>query len=252
MHNPISHCSFPVLSQPYAQALYEAVAFILKRYAPVGIIAAGSILRGSPDKASDLDLYVIHTATYRQRLQRFFNGVPTEVFVNPPFQVERYFASEHSSGRPITAHMLASGFLILGQDEIVDQLCSQARTWLAKSPLWSQEQLTWTRYFAGNLYEDGLDLAERDPAAAQVFLSKAVIVMLEYYFKAHSLFLPRAKELLTCLAEHDPQLAQAGRGFFTSEGFDVRLRLAEQIADATIGVHGFFEWDSSPEEVSPG
>jgi hypothetical protein len=250
MDDLLSRCSFPPLDPPYAQALHEAVRLILKRYTPVGIIAAGTILRGNPDRTSDLDLYVIHSASFRQRLQKFFNGVPAEIFVNPPAQIERYFAEEHASGRPLTAHMLANGYLVLSTDDAVSQLRRRAQEWLAKSPSWSATQLLWARYAAGNQYEDGLDLVERDPATAQLFLSRAVNSMLEYYFQSHGLFLPRGKELLERLVEHDPQLGQAARGFFASGDFTERLQFAEQIADATIGVHGFFEWESSPEEVS--
>jgi len=249
MDDLLSRCSFPVLDPPYAQALREAIELILRRYTPVGIIAAGSILRGVPDRTSDLDLYVIHKATFRQRLQKFFNGVPAEIFVNPPTQVVRYFAEEHASGRPITANMLTNGFIVLSTDEVIEQLRSQAREWLAKTPSWSETQLLWVRYAAGNQYEDGLDLAERDPAMAQVFLSKAVVTMLEYFFKSRGLFLPRGKELLAGVAQLDPLLGAAARGFFTSGDFAERLQFAEKIADATIGVHGFFEWESSPEEV---
>jgi predicted nucleotidyltransferase len=251
MDDLLSKCSFPDLNLPYAQALRQAVTLILEQYTPIGIIAAGSILRGSPDPTSDLDLYVIHTAPFRQRLQRFFNGVPAEIFVNPPAQVERYFAEEQADGRPITAHMLATGFVILATDPLVEQLRSRAHQLLTQPPTWSETQLTWVRYLAGNLYEDGLDMAGRDPASAQVFLSRAVIAMLEYFFRSHGMFLPRSKELLDRLAQADPALGQAARRFFTSGDFSERLRLAEQIADVTVGVHGFFEWDSAPEEVKP-
>jgi predicted nucleotidyltransferase len=251
MPDLLARCSFPVLSQPYDQALQEAVVLILSRYSPVGIVAAGSILRGQPDRTSDLDIYVIHQATYRQRLQKYFHGVPAEIFINPPHQMLRYFVEEHADGRPITAHMLANGFLVLSTDDIVDQLRQQAKDWLAKTPVWSETQLLWSRYMIGNQYEDGMDLIERDPAMAQAFLSKAVVSMLEYYFHAHSLFLPRSKEMIEQVEEHDAVLGAAARSFFTSENFIERVKLAEQIADATIGVHGFFEWETSPEELPP-
>lgn len=249
MADLLTRCSFPALGPPYAQALHDAVELILQRYSPIGIIAAGSILLGKADKASDLDVYVIHSANYRQRLQRFFSGVPAEIFINPPRQVEQYFAEEHASGRPITAHMLANGFVVLSDNEVVEALRVQAREWLSKEPSWSETQLLWCRYAAGNEYEDGLDLAERDPAMAQVFLSRAVTRMLEYFFMSHGLFIPRAKELLAQTSKHDPLLGYAAQGFFSSGDFNERLRFAEQIADATIQVHGFFEWESAPEEI---
>jgi predicted nucleotidyltransferase len=77
MGDLLSRCSFPILNPPYDRALREAVTFILERYMPTGILAAGSILHGCPDTTSDLDLYVIHTASFRQRLQ--WDSAPEEV-----------------------------------------------------------------------------------------------------------------------------------------------------------------------------
>jgi hypothetical protein len=37
--------------------------------------------------------------------------------------------------------------------------------------------------------------------------------------------------------------------FFTATDLDVRLRLAERLADHTIGARGFFEWETVPELV---
>jgi hypothetical protein len=70
MDDLLSRCSLPILNPPYDRALREAVRLILERYTPIDIIAAGSILRGCPDPTSNPDLYVIHTASFRQRLQR--------------------------------------------------------------------------------------------------------------------------------------------------------------------------------------
>jgi predicted nucleotidyltransferase len=53
-------------TNPYRSALRDAVRYILDRYVPVGIIAAGTILRGNPSPTSDLDLYVIHAKPERQ------------------------------------------------------------------------------------------------------------------------------------------------------------------------------------------
>lgn len=55
--------------------------------------------RGKPDASSDIDLYVINRKPFRQRLQRFFDGVPAEIFVNPEFKIPRYFAQEQRDGR---------------------------------------------------------------------------------------------------------------------------------------------------------
>src|SRR5215208_6321758 len=98
---------WPPLPERYDRALREAVAYVRDRFAPAAIIAAGTILRGAPDPASDIDLVVVHHEPWRQRLQRFFGdpGVPVEIFVNPPAAIEHAFASEQARARPVMAHM---------------------------------------------------------------------------------------------------------------------------------------------------
>ena len=252
MNDLYAQCRWPVLAERYDRALKEAIKYILERYEPVGIIAAGSILRGSPDATSDLDIYVIHLAPFRQRLQKFFNGVPAEIFINPPEAVEGYFASEQASARPITAHMLVNGFRVLVQDPVVQQLCQRAEELLAAPPKLSETQHIWKRYLAGNLLEDATDVAGRDPQTAQIFLAQAVFAMLQYRFEQAERFIPRTKELLAQLDILDPPLAQLARQFYSSVEFAVRLDAATQIADRTVAVRGFFEWESEPERVANG
>ena len=84
MKTILEQCQWPDLPEKYASALRSAVGFIAENLEPIGIIASGTILRGNPDPASDLDIYVIHRAAKRQRIQKFFAGVPAEIFINPP------------------------------------------------------------------------------------------------------------------------------------------------------------------------
>jgi len=87
----------------------ELVAYVRATYAPIGIVIAGSLVRGEGGPTSDLDVFVVHAEPWRLRDQRVFAGVPAELFVNPAAQVRRYFASEHERARPCTAHMFATG-----------------------------------------------------------------------------------------------------------------------------------------------
>jgi hypothetical protein len=120
---------------------------------------------------------------------------------------------------------------------------------LATPPALSPAQHTWKRYWASNLLEDAVDVAVRDPQTAQIFLGQAVFAMLHYYFEAAGRFIPRTKELLAQLDALDPVLASLARQFYSSGDFATRLAAAEQIADRTLKVRGFFEWESEPEQV---
>ena len=84
-------CCWPDLPERFDMALRELVSFVLARFNVAGIVAAGSIVRGTPDPTSDFDIYVVNREPIKQRLQRFSRGVPTEIFVNPPSTIRGYF-----------------------------------------------------------------------------------------------------------------------------------------------------------------
>jgi predicted nucleotidyltransferase len=240
---------WPDLPEPYNGALRAAVAYVLDRYKPVGVIAAGSVLRGAPHRSSDIDLYVIHLEPFRQRVQKFFHGVPTEIFINPPHQVERYLESEQADGRPITAHMLTTGIALLMTDPSVDHLRRRGAELLEQQPVYSAPSLTMERYLAACLYEDALDVVERDPAMSNLLLERAVFAMIEYLYRREGRFLPRVKETLALLVSVDSEAAQLAHQFHTGTSLNERLPLAAAIARRTLAVEGFFEWESEPQEV---
>ena len=179
MVDEISSCNWPVLSEPYISALKHAVTYILGRFQPVGIIASGSILRGNPGPSSDLDIYVIHAQTWRQRIQKFFNHIPAEIFVNPPKAVLGYFEEEQKEGRLITAHMLSTGFVVLNRGEIVEKLRQQAESFITAGCHPGETDLLPKRYMIASRVEDGMDIAANDPfsTAGSTSVAKIEIVL---------------------------------------------------------------------------
>lgn len=245
----LNQCRWPEQPPRYAAALREAVIYIVNRYDPVGIVACGTIIRGAPDEASDLDLYVIHGAPWRQRVQKFFGGVPAEMFVNPPVAIRRYFREQHAAGRPLTAHMLATGWIVLSRDGIIETLCREAAEWLDKPVDYPASRAVMDRYYVATLYEDARDVAGKDPAAAGMLLQEAVTMMLRHWFLRNGMFVPRGKELIARLTALDEQLGQAAAEFFQAPS-EARWAAAQFIADRTIEARGFFEWETEPEDVT--
>jgi predicted nucleotidyltransferase len=245
-----AQCRWPELPARYTEALREAVGFILARCPDVqGIVVSGTILRGNPAPSSDLDLYVIRRELQRQRVQKFFNGVPAEIFINPENKVPDYFADEARAARPITAHMLATGFTILDTTGVIAGLQARARQLLQTPPNHSAEALTTARYMAAARYEDATDIAGPRPETARMILSLAIHDMLRYHFIAARRFIPRDKDLLDVLETWDAPLGLLVRRFYGATALEEALAAAEQIADRTIATRGFFEWESTPEAV---
>ena len=114
--------NFPNLSEPYDSALKEAVRYISGRFELLGIMVTGSIIRRMAHKNSDFDIFVIHNNNFRQRIQKFFKGIPAEIFVNPPVQIEKYYKSAFESGKPDTQHMFATGFIIFDKENLIRDL----------------------------------------------------------------------------------------------------------------------------------
>jgi predicted nucleotidyltransferase len=242
-------CKWPEVAEPYAGALREAVEFVLSRTQPIGVFACGSILRAEADPGSDWDLYIIHREAYRFRLQKRFRGVPAEIFVNSPDSARNYMREEQGDGRPITAHMLATGFVVLDRDPAIAQLRAEAAEHLRAGPKVSPERLLTQRYLAADCLDNARDVLGRDPACATLILTGAVRAMLECWFPSEGRFIPSPKRMLSEARAHAPELGGLLDRFFAATDAPARLALAEEIADRTIGERTFFEWES--ERLGP-
>jgi hypothetical protein len=229
----------------YQEALSQALAFIDSRTSPVGVVVGGSIVRGQGDAHSDLDIYVLHEAQWRQRVQRRFGGVPCEIFINGAGHVAGYFDDENRAGRPVTAHLLSTGKIVRGADDPrLQALLAQAREWLARPPSVDARALKQQRYMIACVFEDAVDTAQRDPATAALFLGHAVPEALFHAFLKRGQHVPRIKEALARLPEIDPALAAAAHAFYADAPWSARFDAALRIADLALGARGFFEWES--------
>jgi hypothetical protein len=246
----MADCHWPKIDEPFASALREALAYILAEYEPVGIVVGGSVLRGQGDATSDLDIYVIHQAGWRQRAQKRFNGVAVEIFVNPPAQVQRYFAEERRAGRPVTAHLLTTGFVVLETDASLGQLRAEAALFLQQRPDLTPQALEVQRYMAVDLLDNAADVIERSPETALFVLEQAMQRLIVYAYLAANRNLPRQKETIDRLDEIDPTLQQLARTFYSAAPLAQRHATALEFAERAMGVSSFFEWASEPQDVS--
>jgi len=241
--------SWPQLAEEYDLALREAVDLVVDRFNVLGIFACGSILRGDGDLLSDIDLYVVNADPVRQRIQRRFNGIPFEIFVNPAHQIRQYFVDEQAAGRPITAHMLATGHLVLACDPIVEQLVDEARVLLAQPNELPESKAVFRRYFAVDMLDNAEDSREVDPENARLILHQAVGAMLDYFFLADGQFLPRQKELLRTLERCNPSAGEVARQFYAAAELDAQFEAALSLATELLGETTFFEWETEPESL---
>lgn len=248
--NVLEKCLWPDLPGRYHEALHEAVHFIIERYPTViGIVASGTIIRGTPDPSSDFDIYVIQRESFRQRVQRFFNSVAAEIFVNPPGTVGQYFRQEASAGRPLTAHMLATGFKVLDLDPVIERLRSEAKHLISNPPA-TFPDLTMRKYMIATAFEDAVDVASEDEATARMILSEAISRALHYRFLRDGRYIPREKELIKEITATDTALGKLANRFFSASPLSDLIIVGQQIIDRLEGEHGFFEWETEVETLN--
>ncbi len=240
----------PALSEPYATALDEAVAYIRERYRPLGIIVSGTIIRGTPHENSDLDFMVIHEPAWRQRTQRFFHSVPADMFVNPEFQMRRVMAAEAKGGRPVMSHLIGTGEIVNDSGGVMTSLQELARQTLDGGPSVSDEDLIQMRYRIATAFEDAHDIRDIDPDRAHSIVTEALTEAVKLHFLQQGRWLPRFKALLSDLDNLEPDLGQATRSALRCPDLDERLELATPIFQRIVGATGFFEWESEPQDLS--
>jgi hypothetical protein len=241
-----------LLPDPYSTALVAAEAFIRGELEVRAMVVSGTVVRGTGQANSDLDIVVVHDAPWRQRLQRFFNGVPTEMFVNPPFQIRRQMENDARSARPVMAHMLATGHLL--QDDpagIGAALQEEAHANLAAGPVVDPEWLELRRYGIAGIFEDAIDLINIDPERAQAFAVQAVIEAIEWWFPAHGHWLPRAKTLLSEFEGHVPDWSVQARRALRAPNAANAIAEATPLIQHLLGGTGFFEWSGGRQYLSP-
>jgi predicted nucleotidyltransferase len=245
-----SQLRFPELDEMYITALGGIVELLDARFDVAAIAACGTIVRGTPSASSDLDIYVINRKPFRQRIQRFFNQVPAEIFVNPEFQVHSYLESERADGHAITAHMLATGFVMYDPDGVMRSLRAEAQALLDARPQ-PPADLVSRRYMITAMYEDAMDVIDDDPSTARLYLHSALWQSIVLYFQSRPAYVPRTKEILATLMKDAPDLHRLVVAAVGTADVQIMADSVGRFLDEVVGTRGFFEWESEPEELEP-
>jgi hypothetical protein len=241
----------PQLTARYGPALRAAVDYIFANFEPFAIVVSGSIVRGNPDSASDFDILVLHHRTWRRRVQKFFEGIPTEIFINSPQWMEAYFRQEAAEGRPIMAHMLISGFVMFSDSEKTEELVSAAQASMAAGTSFSAASLLRQRYSAACVFEDAFEVAARDPETAALILNRAIDSAVAFWFSSRQQFSVRSKEQLAIIQSQAPETAAILQAALLAPTLEQRIAAAHILAEDVLKHTGFFEWDSGPDHSIP-
>ncbi|MDQ3019385.1 MAG: nucleotidyltransferase domain-containing protein [Bacteroidota bacterium] len=236
------------MNEQHKRALDKALIWIRDNFKPIVIIVTGSIVRENPNFNSDLDIYVIHEDNFRQRIQKYFNSIPCEIFVNNIKHINKYLEEEYEDNRPITAHMISTGKVLIGNDnKEFKKLMQSANEFLLKSPGLSDKKKIYRKYMISSLFEDATDVKDTDVLTGTYFLNKMVSDIIDYIFISNSIPLPRSKERIKYLEMNFPDIWKLISSYYTSEDFFNKYDIAKILVGKIAGEYGFFEWASGQE-----
>jgi hypothetical protein len=240
---------WPDLSKHYLDALKEGTEWIINEFHPIGLIATGTIVRGNPELSRDFDMSVIHEVPFRQRIQKTYKSIPFEIFINSPIPILGYFDDEYKSRRPCTAHMLATGHVLINKASIVTELITKAKTYLIMQPDYDNKKANLLRYTAATLLEDAIDLKDRDVGMANIYITDSLKAILEWFYYEERVLMPRKKELLMNTLKMNHEIGECSRNIMESIQLEDKIGYLKKLADLTIKTYGFFEWESEREEI---
>ena len=164
----------------------------------LAILVSGSYIHSTPDKNSDLDVYVLlKESKMRERGNTWINGVEIEYFINPINQVRYYFETETGNKAPCTAHMFANSKILYQKDKTINQLIKEAKAILKKKmPALKKMDLEFARYSIDDTQKDLEDVyLKKDIFTFSLVANNLIQESLELFFKVHRISKEKSKRL---------------------------------------------------------
>lgn len=233
-----------------AKALAAARHLLAEAYPKASCaIAAGSILRGQGTPSSDLDLVVVFAHLDRcWRESRLHEGLPVEVWSHDPETLAWFMDQDARTGRPIMAHMVASGRQLGPDLDLAARVVAAAEAVLAKGPPSLEGEFGRAlRYQLTTLVEDIIDAtgpSVRRALAAATYQPLADLMLIgRGAWSGKGKWIPRLLDAL------DPALAATFDAAFESAWNADAATLAELI-DRELQMHGG-RWFAGDKRLAP-
>lgn len=216
----------------------------------LGVLVTGSRVHGRPGPTSDLDMHVVIAAPRRQRRNFLLDGLEIELFINPPFQIRRYFAD----GRGHDPHMYTFGRVIYDPQGVMAELQHEARRIWEAGPSPINPQLAWMeRYFPADLLRDLEDVGD-DEATATLLIAALVDRLLATHYRINGRWDAKAKRRLADLETWDPAGASLARQALGSGPLAGRREAVVGLAEHVLRPLGGLmpiAWQTEWDEVQP-
>ena len=218
----------------------------------LGVLTAGSRLRGEGDAHSDIDLVVLIGQPRRQRRNIVVDGVEVEMFLNPLARMRQYLEEDRACGRGLMQHMLSTGQIIYdAQGSLADLQRVAAAEWAAGPPPLSQAQQWQTRYAHADSLRDIADVLVLDPDRAAYLLGALLPRVVDDHYRIQRHWCWKPKRVLLDLATWDEPAASLARHACRcslAERFEAVQALVNHVL-APLGGPMPLTWQSEWEDV---
>ncbi|MGH2760071.1 MAG: hypothetical protein ACRDKJ_10990, partial [Actinomycetota bacterium] len=216
----------------------------------LGLLLAGSYAYGEPMATSDIDLYVVVDVAWRQRRNLVIDGVPVELFINPPHKLSNEIIEAGSA-----TDMFARGRVLYDPRGVVGRLQAEARS-VAEQPraIPHGDDLERLRYMVTDTTQDAYDLLVADDDGFEVALYDAMRWVLEAYYRLTGRRMPKPKYVIRDLKEREPALADVvAHVFDTRAPREDRWRRLDALAREVLDPVGgpIVESATTPQRVAP-
>jgi predicted nucleotidyltransferase len=216
----------------------------------LGVLLTGSRVHGRPGPTSDLDVHVLIEGVRRRRKNIMLDGMEIEMFINPTFQVARYFDEG-----PATMHMYALGRIIYDPQGRMAEIQALARArWEAGPPPIKPLAIWRHRYLPADLLRDLEDIGTSDLATSALLIGRTLELLLEAHGALSGHWLEKPKRRVTDLERWDPAAAALTRAALECGPLKERVAALRQLADHVLTPLGGLmplEWETEWEEMIP-
>ncbi len=193
----------------------------------LAIFVSGSYIHSTPDKNSDLDVYILlEKAKMRERGNTWINGVEIEYFINPVNQVRYYFKTETGNKAPCTAHMFANSKILYQKSETINRLIKEAKAILNKKmPAMKKMDLEFARYSIDDTQKDLEDVYLKKDIFAFSFIANSLLSeCLDLFFKVHRISKEKSKRLQEQLKSIDKKFEKLYTSALIEKNIDKKYK----------------------------
>jgi hypothetical protein len=222
----------------------------------MGVLAGGSRLRSEGDTHSDLDVVAVVDRPCRKRWNFVIDGVEVETFINPPFQMRRYFEEERLDGRGVMPHLCASGQIVFDPHGLMAELQAEAQAiWDAGPPPMSDQERWQFRYHVADFFRDLADVERSDAERAAFLIGLMLPRLIDQHYRISGRWLSKPKRVLNDLESWDVVAArlvrQACKGQAPTSNRGIAIRQLADYVLAPLGGLMPLEWSTEWDDLVP-